>query len=228
MRIVIWHPSQIIADGYAAGFQRFGVEIVGVVDTIEQLAQLSAAENPQLILTRTTVAAQIPLLRKMLQRFTTTAPKIVLIGTHISGADLISAISAGADGVVELDGEPQLIIHRLTSVLYNSVSSDQLFPADWRSICPLLSKIARDSFDAEILSQLIEGKPNREIANRLGYSSQTINNRVSSILTRGEVSSRTELVARLHCTSCTGCESVGTTITSLAQSISEYAFQIQQ
>ncbi|MBN1934310.1 MAG: response regulator transcription factor [Anaerolineae bacterium] len=122
----------------------------------------------------------------------------ILVLTSFSGVDKIfPAIRAGALGYLLKDSGPEELIRAIRQV---SKGNSALHPAIARQLLhelcePSVEAIPEDPLtdrEKEVLRLVAQGEQNQDIADRLSISEATVRTHVSHILTKLELSSRTQ------------------------------------
>jgi DNA-binding NarL/FixJ family response regulator len=207
IRLVMVEPRALLGAGVREVLDREpDIEIVGEVRTAAEAMQVVDATAPDVVL------IDVPLLEPesadATRRLRQEAPgsAVVVMGGEDNDASIVGAMEVGAAGhVAELaepaelvstirrvaDGEDPLkdeLIARpdLVERIVDSVREAIL--ADRRPTNPLTPR------ELEVLGLVAEGLRNREIAERLGLSEQTIKNQLSSVLHKLGVPNRTHAV----------------------------------
>jgi two-component system, NarL family, response regulator len=117
--------------------------------------------------------------------------RFVVLTTYEGDGDIHEALDAGAQGYV-IKGMPyQTLIDALQRV---HTGGRFLPPPVARALASRLPDSELSSREREVLHLLVEGKPNKEIANLLGITEATVKCHVSTILMRLNVSDRTQAV----------------------------------
>ncbi|PTE67873.1 DNA-binding response regulator [Staphylococcus devriesei] len=119
--------------------------------------------------------------------------KVLVLTSYVDDEHVISAISKGADGYEMKDVEPQKLITTILDVLNNK----QVIHPEAKSVMETMSqkphynhKLSKRELD--VLSEMVKGKTNKEIANALYVSEKTIKTHVSHIFNKLEVTDRTQ------------------------------------
>ncbi|RIL68956.1 DNA-binding response regulator [Staphylococcus devriesei] len=119
--------------------------------------------------------------------------KVLVLTSYVDDEHVISAINKGADGYEMKDVEPQKLITTILDVLNNK----QVIHPEAQSVMDTMSqkphynhKLSKRELD--VLSEMVKGKTNKEIANALYVSEKTIKTHVSHIFNKLEVTDRTQ------------------------------------
>lgn len=119
--------------------------------------------------------------------------KVLVLTSYVDDEHVISAINKGADGYEMKDVEPQKLITTILDVLNNK----QVINPEAKSVMETMSqkphynhKLSKRELD--VLSEMVKGKTNKEIANALYVSEKTIKTHVSHIFNKLEVTDRTQ------------------------------------
>ncbi|MBI5972844.1 two-component system, NarL family, response regulator [Staphylococcus caledonicus] len=119
--------------------------------------------------------------------------KVLVLTSYVDDEHVISAINKGADGYEMKDVEPQKLITTILDVLNNK----QVIHPEAKSVMETMSqkphynhKLSKRELD--VLSEMVKGKTNKEIANALYVSEKTIKTHVSHIFNKLEVTDRTQ------------------------------------
>jgi DNA-binding NarL/FixJ family response regulator len=207
IRLVIVEPRAVLGAGVREVLDREpDIEIVGEARTAAEAIPVVDATAPDVVLVD--VPRTEPSSTEATRRLHQEAPgsPLVVMGGEDDDASIVGAIEVGAAGhVAEFAGPAELVstIRRvadgedplkdelatrpdLVDRIVDSVREAIL--ADRRPTNPLTPR------ELEVLGLVAEGLRNREIAERLGVSEQTIKNQLSSVLHKLGVPNRTHAV----------------------------------
>jgi two-component system nitrate/nitrite response regulator NarL len=131
-----------------------------------------------------------------------TAPKIVLLTVAIEKQQIVEALQLGAHGIVLKDAAAQLLIKALRAVIAGQYWVGRELVGDLvqylRRIAPAAPEKGAETpqltnRERQILSAIVAGMTNREIAERFAISEDTVKHHLSRIFDKVGVSHRLEL-----------------------------------
>jgi DNA-binding NarL/FixJ family response regulator len=123
-------------------------------------------------------------------------PVIVLGDDEVRIAE---AVASGAKGALSRNPDPALLLAAVQAVGQGLVVIDPVFPpavVPARGDVPDIATEELTHREVEVLQLLVEGLPNKRIAQRLGISEHTVKFHVDAILGKLGAHSRTEAVTR--------------------------------
>ncbi|MDE3135504.1 MAG: response regulator transcription factor [Acidobacteriota bacterium] len=130
------------------------------------------------------------------------APKIVLLTVAIEKKQIVEALQLGAHGIVLKDAAAQLLIKALRAVIAGQYWVGRELVGDLvqylRRIAPAAPEKGAETplltkREHQILSAIVGGMTNREIAERFAISEDTVKHHLSRIFDKVGVSNRLEL-----------------------------------
>lgn len=129
------------------------------------------------------------------EKLKTTYPqiKILVLTSYIDDEHVISAIDKGADGYEMKDVEPEQLIDSINRVL----NGEKVIHPQAQNVIESVNKKPHmtnklSKREIEVLTEMVKGKTNKEIAETLFVSEKTIKTHVSHIFSKLQVSDRTQ------------------------------------
>lgn len=124
--------------------------------------------------------------------------RIVLLTAGIHPSDLLRAMQLGARGIVRKDSAPQVLIEGIYRVAAGKYWIGAGVADDLASALKQVGANTTPEFgltvrELEVVTGIVAGETNRDMAARLGISEQTVKHHLSSIFDKTGVSTRLEL-----------------------------------
>jgi DNA-binding NarL/FixJ family response regulator len=194
-RVVLVDDHPVVRAGLRALLTASGVEVVGEATTVDDALAVVQQSRPDVVLmdlqlagggdgvAATAAIAASP-----------DPPRVLILTTYDTDADILRAVEAGAAGYLLKDAEPQVLLDAVAAaargetVLAPQVATRLM--ARVREPTPELS--ARE---LDVMALVAEGLTNREIARRLFVSEATVKSHLVHVFTKLGVASRTAAVA---------------------------------
>ncbi len=203
IRIVLCDDQDIVTEGMGVILRTVrDFDVVGIAHDGAAAVDLVAAVHPDIVLMdlRMPIMNGIQATRQIRERFPAT--RVLVLTTYDDDEWVFDAIRAGAAGYLLKDTGREQIIAAIRGTAAGATHVDpqvagKLFShIAHGSVSPpgSLSTLAVDlsEREREILRLLADGLPNGEIAERLHLSKGTVQNYVSSILLKLDVTDRTQ------------------------------------
>lgn len=129
------------------------------------------------------------------EKLKTTYPqiKILVLTSYIDDEHVISAIDKGADGYEMKDVEPEQLIDSINRVL----NGEKIIHPQAQNVIESVNKKPHmtnklSKREIEVLTEMVKGKTNKEIALTLFVSEKTVKTHVSHIFNKLQVTDRTK------------------------------------
>jgi DNA-binding NarL/FixJ family response regulator len=202
LRVLIADDHPVFRNGMRALLASLPeMEVVGEATSGAEAIALAAAEQPDVILMDLQMpgVGGIAATRQILD----TSPHIrILVVTMFEDAESVfAALRAGARGYVLKGASPPEIVQAITAVgngtaIFSPAIAQRVLDyfAAPRPAAPILPELT--DREREILTLIVQGYTNQDIANRLVLSLKTVRNHVSNIFSKLEVVDRTQAILR--------------------------------
>lgn len=172
------------------------IDTVVSTSTIEECIQAYESGNIDLSIVSVELLGHLEAANDAFIASRVSRPKKVLMATQISGHIVIEAIEHGFNDVISLKLSPGEIMARLFLVASGETNICQM-PIQQVMVHLLedgsKTLLAHDITDLHILHRLAHGKANKEIADEVYLSLQTVRNRISRLMQATEAENRTQL-----------------------------------
>jgi DNA-binding NarL/FixJ family response regulator len=187
IRVGVVDDHAVVRDGTAALLERESdIEVVGVADTLDSAAALLGM-RPDVLVVDIRLGQENGL--SLLRGLTSTGGPAVVILTSFDYPQFVdAALRLGASGYVLKTDPFANLVHAIRQVAAGGVAY---------SVRPSPAGIRRLSArELEIVSLVVAGRSNDEIAHDLGISAKTVESHLTRIYEHANVATRTELAAR--------------------------------
>lgn len=175
------------------------LRVVAQAEDSLQLVTMARSFRPDLALVQEEIAQNAcPGVLEQIHRESPSC-KIIITSAHVTGMEGEYPISQGVSGVIPRSAQPDVFVENVRKVLGGEI----IHPPQNGINKGVLSTLARPSArpvdtltprEKTIISCLTQGLRNREIANHLTITEQTVKNHLRSIYDKIGVSDRLELV----------------------------------
>lgn len=203
MRLVIADDHALFRDGLRSLLEAHGLTVVAEARNGEEALAAARNHQPDIVL----MDIQMPVLDGLAatRLISATLPdvRVVILSASDSDADVFEAIKSGASGYLSKDLEAERVMELLAGVVRGEPA---LSPVVARKLLGELAKPAAESAppggaalterEREVLGMLVSGvTSNRDLADRLYVSENTIKYHLRNILDKLHVSSRAQVIA---------------------------------
>jgi two-component system, NarL family, response regulator LiaR len=195
IRLVIVDDHSVVREGLRA-FLRLqeGIDVVGEAAGADAAIRVAAAASPDVVLLDLVMpdGDGIGAIRRLLE----VAPgaRVLVLTSFADDAQIFAAMAAGAAGYLLKDVDPAALadgirdVHAGRPALHPSVAARLMRRGD--SPAPTHGDITAREHD--VLRLVVEGLPNKQIAQRLGIGEKTVKTHVSRVLAKLGVEDRTQ------------------------------------
>ncbi len=176
-----------------------GIRIVGEASDPDTLLRLATRLRPQIVIMDMSTAKQNDF--STLHQLAEFCPdtKVIIITGYCDPMDLLRSIRAGAQGYLFKSSDPMLILNAIATIRDGKPWLQREFTEKLFDVITDLSRVAAPSSirvlssrEREILKLVAEGKTNKDIANQLYLSVQTVKVYLTRIFHKLGVRNRVE------------------------------------
>lgn len=205
IRVLIVEAHGLFRSGLRQHLNASGLDVVGEADDASDAVTLSVQREPDVVLMdiRVRVGPTIEAIRRL--RLAAPRAQVLLMTDSTEGAEVVEAIMAGASGCLPKDSDGDQVLAAITttaageSVLSPRIASALIERA--REHEPSSAPDAGDrpaltKREREILSLIVEGSDNKEIAAELVISPETVKTHVSTVLEKLGAGNRVEAAVK--------------------------------
>jgi len=198
IRVVLVDDHRVVSRGVHSYLESFGdLSVAGVANNAEELLTRLDEWLPDVIVMDLLMPGGmdgVEATRRVRERWPRT--QVVALTASTDDARLVGALRAGAIGYVRKDAEPELL---LAAVRAAARGQSMIDPAVASTV---LQEMARGGLtggelterEIEVLRQLAHGNTNREIAEALFISEETVKTHIGNILSKLHLAHRTQAV----------------------------------
>ena len=203
MKILIVDDHEIVRQGLRALLERRnGFQIVGEAGSVAEAVEEAAAANPDVVImdVRLGDGSGVEACREIRSRRPDT--KILMLTSYSDDKALFDSIMAGAGGYLLKQVDAASLVAAIERVgRGESLLDPAITGTVFEKMKSLISRPAANHGsdlspqEGQVIALIAEGKTNREIGEEMALSEKTIKNYVSSILSKLNLSRRSEAVA---------------------------------
>ncbi|HEU0115168.1 MAG TPA: response regulator transcription factor [Thermomicrobiales bacterium] len=203
MRVLIADDHALFRDGLRSLLEARGVDVVAEARTGREAVELTRLHQPDIVLMDLTMPEVDGLTATRLLTAEESPAKVVVVTASEDDADLFEAIKAGAQGYIHKNLEAGRFFDLLRGVL---AGEPALTPSlagkllrEFARPAPSPARAAADeltSREREVLELMVQGiTSNRELADRLSVSENTVKYHLRQILQKLHLQNRAQVVA---------------------------------
>ncbi len=200
LRVLLIEDHTLFRRGLRRLLEEHGFDVAGEASNGEAGVRLAAELRPDVVVTdlHMPIMGGVDVTRHIAT--TSPAPPVLVLTISDSDEDVVEAVLAGASGYLLKDAEPDVIASAIrgaaagdvtiapeaTGALVDRVRNQAQPPEESPPAVDLSER------EREILTLVVQGLDNGQIARRLFLSPSTVKNHVSSVLTKLGVESRVQ------------------------------------
>jgi DNA-binding NarL/FixJ family response regulator len=201
IRVLIVDDHALFRRGLREHLEASGLDVVGEAEDAAGAVALSAEIEPEVILMDIRMPGESGIDATRRLRVAAPGARVLMMTVSTDEEEVVEAIMAGACGYLLKDSEGDQILAaiaaaaggesalspRIASALIERVREHEQPPASDRRDRPALT-----SREREVLSLIVEGKDNNEIAAELVISLETVKTHVSTVLEKLKADNRVQ------------------------------------
>jgi two-component system, NarL family, response regulator LiaR len=198
IRVALVDDHRVVRTGLRSYLESFeDIEVVGAASSGEEILEKLEGWLPDVVVMDLSMPGGMDGIEAT-RRVRALSPhtQVVVLTAHTDDARVVAALRAGAIGYVRKDSDPEVFLAavrgaaRGQSVLDPAVAGSVL--QDLLRGGPLAEELSER--EKEVLRQLAHGRTNQEIAQELHVSAETVKTHVGNILSKLQLSHRTQAV----------------------------------
>ena len=167
------------------------LQVVGIACSAEDLLEHLDAWKPQVVLQDLLLPGGmdgIEATRRIIQR--SPATKVIALTASIDEARMMGVLRAGAVGYVRKDAEPEVLLAAVRAVARGKTYID---PSVSRQILQAAAPPADLTMrEIDVLRQVALGRSNKEIADALSISDETVKSHIGNVYSKLQVENRAQ------------------------------------
>src|ERR1700682_2201224 len=195
IRVLLVDDHAVVREGLRAFLAlQEGIDVVGEAGNGEEAVELAARLAPDVVLLDLVMPAGDGLTAIHRLRATAPAARVLVLTSYADDSQIFAAMAAGAAGYLLKDVDPGALasgirdVHAGRPALHPSVAARLMRRGGGATRMPI-DITAREH---DVLRLVVEGLPNKQIAQRLGIGEETVKTHVSRVLAKLGVADRTQ------------------------------------
>jgi two-component system, NarL family, response regulator LiaR len=195
IRIALVDDHRVVTRSLKAYLESFpDFEVVGIAAGGEELLLHLSEWRPQIILLDLLMPGGwdgIETTRRILER----APevRVIALTASLDEPRMMGVLRAGAAGYIRKDAEPETLLAAVRAVARGKTYIDPSVARQALGAAPRQELTARET---EVLRRLAQGLSNKEIAEALSISEETVKTHVSNVLAKLEAENRAQAIVQ--------------------------------
>jgi NarL family two-component system response regulator LiaR len=198
IRVALVDDHRVVSRGVHSYLESFGdLNVAGIAKNAEELLARLDEWLPDVVVMDLLMPGGmdgVEATRRVRQRWPRT--QVVALTASTDDARLIGALRAGAIGYVRKDAEPELLLAAVRAAARGQAMIDPAVASTvlQEMACGGLPGGELTEREIEVLRQLAHGRTNREIAEALFISEETVKTHIGNILSKLHLAHRTQAV----------------------------------
>jgi NarL family two-component system response regulator LiaR len=196
VRLALVDDHRVVTRSLKAYLESFAdLKVVGIAATGEELLQHLHEWKPQIVLQDLLLPGGIDGIETT-RRIREQAPgvHVIALTASVDEARMMGVLRAGAVGYIRKDADPEILLAAVRAVANGKTYID---PSVARQI--LKAAAPQDNLtprEIEVLRQLALGRSNKEIADALTISDETVKTHVGNVLSKLQVENRAQAIVQ--------------------------------
>jgi two-component system, NarL family, response regulator len=192
IRVLLADDHPVVREGLASILKAKDIKVIGEAEDGEEACQLYDQLSPDILILdlRMPKKSGLQVVHELMSR--TPKPRIIVMTTYEGEEDVRRAISAGAKGYVLKGTKRDQILDTLRKVYEGRPTLSAEVAG---KLADSLTRPAFSERELQVLKQMAAGKSNREIAQVIYVSENTVKAHVKAILAKMDAIGRTEAIA---------------------------------
>lgn len=188
--VMIANDQNLVREGLVNVLNRHKhIELVAQTTTLSQIAEDFLRHRPKVLITDLRLGGKdtIETIKKIMEQFPSAA--ILIVSASEGSEEIYRALRAGVRGYVSKDISDSELIETIEIV---SAGRSHMSPKIASKLAERMNRSTLTEREMEVLHLIVKGKSNKEIANVLKITEDTVKYHVKSILGKLGVSDRTQ------------------------------------
>jgi two-component system, NarL family, response regulator LiaR len=195
IRIALVDDHRVVTRSLKAYLESFpDFEVVGIAASGEELLKHLSEWRPQIVLLDLLMPGGwdgIETTRRILERASDV--RVVALTASLDEPRMMGVLRAGAAGYIRKDAEPETLLAAVRAVARGKTYIDPSVARQALGAAPREELTARET---EVLRRLAQGLSNKEIAEALSISEETVKTHVSNVLAKLEAENRAQAIVQ--------------------------------
>jgi two-component system, NarL family, response regulator LiaR len=193
--VVLVDDHRVVARSLKAYLESFpDLTVVGIAASGEELLERLSEWKPRIVLQDLLMPGGMDGVETT-RRILAADPhvKVIALTASTDESRMVGVLRAGAVGYVRKDSEPEILLAAVRAVAQGRTYID---PSASRRVLEMAAVEDLTPREIEILRHLAMGRSNKEIANELAVSGETVKSHVSNLYAKLGVENRTQAIVK--------------------------------